>query len=516
METSKGAGIPKHWVEAKLTEIADYDKFSIVDGPFGSDLKLTDYVDYEGVPVLTTKNISPNWDPVGIRYISHDKFEQLKRSMVKPGDILIAKIGSIGKATIYPNNAPVAIIPANLCKISVNSKIAITSYIFQYIVSQEFQEKLKEITSATAMPAFSVRKLKELSIPLPPLNEQKRIVEKLDAILPKVKSAKARLEKIPAILKKFRQSVLAAACSGRLTEDWREGNSAIIPANELLILIEQEKKKRYLELCIEAEKKGKRKPKDYRNNKRSKNITGDLPTIPYTWCYSRLENLCFLVTDGTHKTPKYVKNGKPFLSVKNVRPFLIKDEDIKYITNEEFKEINSRCNPEFGDILYTKVGTYGYAAINSLNYDFSIFVSLALLKPVQKYFTSKYAECVMNSEIVFAQARERVTGIGTPDLHLIEIRDFSIPLPPLEEQHEIVRRVEKLFGLADSLEDKYKKALARVEKLEQAILAKAFRGELVEPDPNDLPAAELLKQILAEKAKLEAGKKSKKPRARKK
>jgi type I restriction enzyme, S subunit len=88
----------------------------------------------------------------------------------------------------------------------------------------------------------------------------------------------------------------------------------------------------------------------------------------------------------------------------------------------------------------------------------------------------------MNSDIVLAQARDRVSGSGTPDLHLVEIRDFRIPLPPLEEQHEIVRRVEALFKLADAIEKRVEAATKRAEKMTQAILAKAFRGELVPTD----------------------------------
>jgi type I restriction enzyme S subunit len=179
-----------------------------------------------------------------------------------------------------------------------------------------------------------------------------------------------------------------------------------------------------------------------------------------------------------------------------VRPFLVRDTDIKFISEEEHRQINTRCNPEKGDVLYTKVGaTFSYAAVVELDYSFSIFVSLALLKPVTPYFSSAFAELVMNSTVIFKQARERVSGIGTPDLHLIEIRDFRAPLPPLPEQQEIVRRVGALLALADQLEARYAKAKAYVEKLAPSLLARAFRGELVPQDPNDEPASVLLKRI---------------------
>ncbi|MBM4088333.1 MAG: hypothetical protein FJ276_02725 [Planctomycetes bacterium] len=164
----------------------------------------------------------------------------------------------------------------------------------------------------------------------------------------------------------------------------------------------------------------------------------------------------------------------------------------------------------------------GYAATNELDYPFSIFVSLALLKPVTPFFSSGYAEIVMNSDVIFTQARERVSGIGTPDLHLVEIRDFRTPLPPLSEQHEIVRRVEKLFAFADQIGARLEQAQAHVDRLTQSLLAKAFRGELV-PTEAELArreershesASELLERIRAAKAD-EAPAKRKRGTARK-
>ena len=104
---------------------------------------------------------------------------------------------------------------------------------------------------------------------------------------------------------------------------------------------------------------------------------------------------------------------------------------------------------------------------------------------------------------------------GQINISLTQARNIFIPIPPIEEQQEIVRRVEKLFALADSLEAKYQTAIERVEKIEQSGLAKAFRGELAERDPNDEPAEELLRRILDEKAKLEGGRNTKSRRVSK-
>jgi type I restriction enzyme S subunit len=378
-----------------------------------------------------------------------------------------------------------------------NSKAILPEYLFYFIRQDSFRKSAEAtMTGSVGQKRVPVDFLKDTILPIAPLNEQRRIVAKLEELLGRVDTVQARLTTMPHILKRFRQSVLAAACSGRLTADWREDNVILESAGKLFGRIQRERKSYYDELCKQASLTGKRKPKNSDTNTQSRNTVGELPELPATWGYFRLDEVSHLVTDGTHKTPKYLASGKPFLSVKNVRRFLIRDADIKFISEKEHHEINSRCNPEKGDILYTKVGaTFGYAAENVLTYPFSIFVSLALIKPVTPFFSSKFAELAMNSEVVFSQARERVSGIGTPDLHLVEIRDFRIPLPPLAEQQEIVRRVKALFQTADALEARYRKAKAHVDKLTPSILAKAFRGELVPQDPNDEPASVLLGRL---------------------
>lgn len=368
-----------------------------------------------------------------------------------------------------------------------------------------------KIVTGSAQPQITIENLNDLEIPIAPLPEQKRIVAKVNAVMQKLESNNQRLENIPKILKRFRQSVLTAAVNGKLTSEWRKKNKMIESAETLYKKIQKAIDKKIHEEAEEAKKKGTRRPKDHRKNKKADFHETELETLPLGWEYYRLEDLTYIVTDGTHHTPVYKEEGVKFLSVKNVRPFKIRDKEIKFISEEEHKAINSRCNPEINDILYTKVGaTYGYACVNNLDYPFSIFVSLALIKPVYECINSKFLEAVMNSETVFKQARERISGIGTPDLHLIEIRDFKIPLCSIEEQKEIVRIVEKLFAFADKLETRYTKAKTMIDKLPQSILAKAFRGELVAQDPNDEPASVLLERIKKEKAKLTAEKKGKK------
>ena len=166
------------WPIVTLNDIA----INIVDGPFGSSLKTSDYVD-EGVPVLQGKNITGNrFKFFDVRYITEKKTESIKRSTVKVGDHLLVKIGSIGYSAIIDDlyGHDFAIIPANLAKITPNKEIIDSRYLHRYLTSDSAIRYFQKIASKTAQPALSLSKIKALEIPLPPLEEQRRIASILD------------------------------------------------------------------------------------------------------------------------------------------------------------------------------------------------------------------------------------------------------------------------------------------------------------------------------------------------
>ena len=335
-----------------------------------------------------------------------------------------------------------------------------TTYLLHFIQRQ--YKTIQSNPKGTGIPHVNPDIFWSLKIPLPPLNEQKRIVEKVDAILPKVKSAKARLEKISAILKKFRQSVLSAACSWRLTEDWREGK--------------------------------------------------DFPE----WKDVVTKEVCVKITDGEHNTPRRVTNGKMLLSAKNIRDGFIDYNNFDCICESDFSKCIKRCHPEIGDVLVVSVGaTIGRTAIMRKNQEFAIVRSVGLFKPNKNMLLGEYLLHALRTSSIQKYINGASQGTAQPCFYINKMEHVPISLPSLEEQQEIVRRVEKLFALADSLEAKYQTAVERVEKIEQSVLAKAFRGELAERDPNDEPAEELLRRILDEKAKLEGGRNTKSRRVSK-
>ena len=167
-----------------------------------------------------------------------------------------------------------------------------------------------------------------------------------------------------------------------------------------------------------------------------------------------LSEIAIKITDGTHFTPTYLENGIPFLSVKDVRENKVSFGDTKYISREEHEKLIKRCKPESEDILLTKVGnTWGIAAvIPPHSKEFSIFVSLALIKIKKEIANPYYISLFLNSRIGNIQMRRRLKGIGQPDLHLEEIQKIRVPLPPLEYQNKIVQIIEKAYSIKKSKE----------------------------------------------------------------
>jgi len=157
------------------------------------------------------------------------------------------------------------------------------------------------------------------------------------------------------------------------------------------------------------------------------------------WPIAKLEEITNQITDGTHKTPVYTDSGVPFLRVTDLTE---SNDSKKFISNSEHEELIKRCKPEAGDILYSKNGTIGVAKMIDWDYEFSIFVSLALIKPQREKVLSKYLELLMNTNFIYNQATAHSKSGTVTNLHLVEIKQFKVPLPSLDIQKQIIENIE--------------------------------------------------------------------------
>ena len=301
--------------------------------------------------------------------------------------------------------------------------------------------------------------------------------------------------------KDLKNALLQEAVQGKLVPQIAsEGN-----ARDLLEEIRKEKLSHGLDFA--NAKSGKRK------SKKETALAGSDPCditeeeipfdIPESWCWCRLGEIVKKLTDGTHRTPKYVEKGIPFLSVKNLSSGKMDFENTKFITPEEHKELYARCNPEKGDMLLTKVGTTGIPVINDSDIEFSLFVSVALLKFSHEYIDEKYFLYLLQSPLVQEQAQENTKGVGNKNWVMDAIAKTVLVLPPLAEQKRIVVAIEKFMPLIEEYGKKETQLKAINEKIgtltKKAILQEAVQGKLVPQIASEGNARDLLEEIRKEK-----------------
>ena len=290
----------------------------------------------------------------------------------------------------------------------------------------------------------------------------------------------------------LKNSILQLAVQGKLGEQRAEEGTA----RELLEQIKLEK-----EQLIKDKKIKKSKPLP--------EITEDeIPfEIPESWEWVRLIDLCSLISDGTHKTPAYVEYGVPFISVKDISSGVMDFSNVKYITREEHEKLISRCKPEMNDVLLCRIGTLGKAIKICTDKEFSIFVSLGLLKLIEAD-VADYIVQVINSGYGYRWIDDNKVGGGTHTnkINLDTLRGMPIPIPPLEEQHRIVAKIEEILPYIDQYDKAYTKLEIFNKKfpedMKKSILQMAMQGKLVEQRPEEGTADGLYEQIVAEKAQL--------------
>ena len=282
--------------------------------------------------------------------------------------------------------------------------------------------------------------LLEKKFPLPPLDEQKRIVQKIDNLMKLCDEIDQRGISLEDKLKELKSAILQSAIQGKLVpQDSRDE-----PASVLFEKIQVEKSKLI--------KDGKIKKENLLPEIKPVQIPFEIPS---TWRWVRLSEISQKITDGTHKTPNYINSGIPFLSVKNFSGGTIDFDNIKYISQNEHLELSKRCNIEKNDIILTKVGTTGIAKVVDTDKEFSIFVSLALLKGFPEYILPKYLEIFLNSPLGKKQSVLGTEGVGNKNLVLRKIANFIVSIPPYSEQQKISQKVGKLMNLENKLEEMF-------------------------------------------------------------
>ena len=421
--------LPKGWEWVRLGEIANYNgRTNISPEQIESDTWLLDLEDIE-------KDTS--------RIIYRAKYAERESKSTKStflkGDVLY------GKLRPYLNKVVVAD-DDGVCTTEIVPIVlfgSIDSHFLKWALKRSaFLDYVNSLMYGVKMPRLGTEQAIASIHALPPLAEQRRIVAKIDELmarcdeLEKLKSERDRkqitvhkaalnrlltakdhsdfqtswhfitqhfseLYSVKENLAELRKAILQLAVMGKLVPQ----DPSDRPANELIKEIEKEKTRLVKEKKIKAQKPlQETKPKE---------LPYQLPQN-WEWCY--LDDICTLITDGTHHTPQYTETGVPFLSVKDISSGKINFSTTRFISEQEHHELIKRCHPEKGDVLLTKVGTTGIAVPINTNKEFGIFVSVSLLKLVQNFIDTDYVTQLINSPLVKKYSSDGTEGVGNKNL----------------------------------------------------------------------------------------------------
>ncbi|HBS7421437.1 TPA: restriction endonuclease subunit S [Klebsiella pneumoniae] len=244
----------------------------------------------------------------------------------------------------------------------------------------------------------------------------------------------------------LKQTILQLAVMGKLVP--QDPNDE--PASELLKRIAQEKAQ-----LVKDGKIKKQKPLPPVNDE------DKLFEIPFNWEHVYLNDICEVITDGTHQTPKYTDRGRPFISAQCVKPFKFMPENCRYVSEEDYQQYIKNRTPEINDILLARVGAgIGECAVIDVNLEFSIYVSTALIKPIKCHINSNYLCLWLNSPIgrLFSSRYTYGKGVSQGNLNLSLIRTFVISIPPYKEQNLIVEKVRTYLSICEKLKSKIQSA----------------------------------------------------------
>ena len=438
--------IPQGWEWARLGNIVNYGSTGSVE--YSSNLD-------ENTWILDLEDIEKTSSKLLIKHrVAERIFNSTKKSF-KKGDVLYGKLRPYLDKVIVADED-------GICTTEILPLRAfgnLNPFYLRYVLKNPtFLHYVNQLPYGVKMPRLGTEDGKNALIPIPPLVEQQRIVDKLEQILPLIDEYKINEEKLSKLNEtlpaKIKQSILQHAVQGKLVE--QDPNDE--PASELLKRIKAEKEQLIKEGKIKKDKTESYIYKGEDNNyyeqigSKTVDITDEIPfEIPQGWEWVRLRSILLKLTDGTHHTPKYTSSGVPFLSVKDMSSGKLNFNNTKFISQEEHAVLYKRCNPEKGDLLVTKVGTTGVPVIVDTDKEFSLFVSVALLKFNNNFLNIKFLYYLILSPLVKEQAKANTKGIGNQNWVIDKIANTLITIPPLLEQQRIVNKIEELLNLCNTL-----------------------------------------------------------------
>lgn len=446
--------LPIGWVEAMLDNLVELNPRH----PDHSDLSTT--VSFVPMPAVNAESgqiQSPGTRPLSDVWKGFTHFAN--------GDVIFAKITPCmenGKIAVARNLANGLACGSTEFHVLRSNGAVLPDYIWSYLRQSSFREDAEaSMTGAVGQRRVPTSYLRESVLPLPPLAEQRRIVAKLDALTARTARARTDLDRIPALAARYKQVLLSMAFQGELTREWRTKHNLAV-SNRLM----------------------------------------------------PLKTFCRSLTDGDHQAPPKAASGIPFITISAINDGQLRLEKAsRYVPRSYVDSLKNSRVPKRGDVLYSVTGSYGITALVKGDQEFVFQRHIAILKPDPSRTTGEFLTLILAAPEVVEQASAVATGTAQLTVPLSGLREFQIPDMELDEQQEVIHLVGRAFAKIDRLTAEATYARRLLDRLDQSILAKAFRGEMVPQDPTDEPASELLARIKADRQTAPKASRGRKPKA---
>ena len=461
-----------------------------------------------GVPFLVISNVVTgklDWGSVH-KWVTEKTYEECTgRCRPERGDVLYTAVGSYGVALVVDADVRF-MFQRHIAHIKPDSRMMDPSFLAASLNGPALRRRADAVARGVAQKTVTLGELKDFPIGLPPLNEQRRIVAKLEALQARSRRARAALDAVPPLLEKLRQSILAAAFRGDLTKDWRAKHKNVEPAEELLARIRVERRKKWEETELAKMTAKGKAPKDDAWKAKYKEPepvdTAGLPGLPEGWCWAALADVMLSLDQGWSPQCESAARG----SIEEWAVMKTTAVQHNRFDGSQNKRLPPGLPPRpetelrVGDLLITRAGPRVRAGvccrIDKVSPRLMACDKVYRFCVNESFVLGECIELILNSPRALAEIENMKTGISESGVNLTQDKftALPIPIPPLEEQRALVRRAQAAVRKCDIFLALQSNLVASEAGLGRAILAKAFRGELVPQDPNDEPAQTTLNE----------------------
>lgn len=447
----------------------------------------------EGIPYVSPRDFKEEntIDFKGAKKISYEDFERLKRK-VQPtkGDIIFPRYGTIGENRLV--EVDIDFLASYSCAVIKNFHGYIESkYSYYYSISKFVKSEIERYTNKTTQANVGIQSIQNFIYPLPPLAEQKRIVEKVDELMglcDRLSSAKQTRDNLR---QKLRESAIASLMNAETDEELEKG-WAIVRDNWCEVSQCPEDVKDLRKSVLQLAVRGKLVPQNpedepsikalqrmqfekldvlqtegYRTKRKkidSKNDEYEIDfQLPTSWTLAELDDLCIFI-DYRGQTPQKTKSGIRLITAKNVRDGFIKIDPKEFVSDETYHNWMTRGFPKKGDVLFTTEAPLGKAAVVDIEERFALAQRIINLRPLSGIYGNFLMWLILSSWFQ-NELQERATGMTATGIKAAKLKLIRIPLPPLAEQKRIVAKVDELMRLCDKLEASLRQSQQRAESL---------------------------------------------------